>query len=121
MKITLGKLKTSEPALAKLSNSSLPYNLAYRFSKMLKIVSTELTELEELRKKLVEKYGADNGEGNLAVTNENLDNFIQELNPLLLEEVDLPFEKIKASLLPDTISITPIEVAQLEDFINFEE
>ena len=121
MKIALGKLKNSEQALVKLSNSSLPINLAYKISKMIKVVSSELTELEEHRKKLVEKYGEDNGEGSLIVPEHNIENFVQEINPLFQEEIDLPFEKIKAASIPDTISLTPIEVTQLEDFIDFEE
>lgn len=121
MKLTLGRLKSSEQALVKLSTSTLPINLAYKVSKILKSVSSELTDLEEHRKKLVEKYGRDNGEGSLVVSADNIDNFINELNPLLEEEIDLPFEKINASNLPNDLNFTPLEVTQLEDFINFEE
>lgn len=121
MKITLGRLKSSEQALVKLSTSTLPINLAYKVSKILKIVSAELTELEEHRKKLVEKYGQDNGEGSLLVSADNIENFINEINPLLEEEIDLPFEKIKSNALPNDLSFTPLEISQLEDFIDFED
>lgn len=121
MTITLGKLKNSEQALIKLSNSSLPIALSYKISKALKVISKELTDLEEFRAKLVQKYGTDNGEGNLVVSQENIDKFLEELNPLLQEEINLPFNQINASDLPPDLKLTPIEITHLEYFINFEE
>jgi hypothetical protein len=121
MKLALGRLKNSEQALIKLSTSTLPINIAYKVSKILKIVSSELTDLEEHRKKLVQKYGSENEDGNIIVENQNIDKFVEELNPLLLVEIELPFEKINASTLPNDLTVTPLEVTQLEDFINFEE
>lgn len=121
MKITLGKLKSSEQGLSKLSNSALPINLAFRISKLLKEVTKELIEIEEFRKKLVQKYGKDNGDGNISVEQENIDAFVQEFNVLLGDSIEIAFEQIKATELPPEIKLTPIEISQLEDFINFEE
>jgi single-stranded DNA-specific DHH superfamily exonuclease len=119
MKVTLEQLKNSEPSLVKLSNSVLPINLAYRISKALKVIASELTILEEQRKKLVTKYGAKNEEGNLVVTQENIQKFVEEFSQLLKEEVDIPFEPIDIDNIPaDDVKLTPVEISQLEMFIK---
>lgn len=120
MMLTLEKLKNSEQALVKLSNSVLPINLAYRISKALKVVALELTELEEQRKKLVQKYGKPDEEGSVAVTQENIESFLQEFQKLLSEEVEIPFEPISIDTIPDDVKFTPIEISQLDMFIKSE-
>lgn len=121
MKLSLAKLKNSEEVLIKLSKSELPVALAYKLAKVMKPISSELVELEDFRKKLVMKYGVQQEDGMITVPPENIEKFVEELNPLLNEEVDLPFEKINGSSLPETLTLTPLEITLLEDFINFEQ
>ena len=120
MTLTLGQLKNSEQALVTLSNCSLPIALAYRISKVLKVIGVELADLEEARQKLVQKYGEEN-EGTIVVSSENFDAFVEELNPLLLEEVILPFEPFSVDKLPETVTLTPIQMSQLSFFIKEED
>jgi hypothetical protein len=116
MKISLGKLKNSEEALTALSNCPLPIVLSYKISKALKVIASELTLLEESRKSLVQKYGVVEG-NDVIVSKENIDAFMKELNPLLMEEVDIPIEPIPIGSLPDNLSLTPIQISQLSYFI----
>jgi hypothetical protein len=116
MKLTLGQLKNSEAALVALSNCTLPINIAYRISKALKVIASELTNLEETRQKLVQKYGVEN-EGSVVVTEENLNMFVEELNPLLQEEIEIPLEPIKVESLPESVNLSPIQLSQLSFFI----
>jgi hypothetical protein len=117
MTLTLGQLKNSEPALVALSNCTLPIAIAYKISKALKVIASELTDLEEARQKLVQKYGVEN-EGNVVVTEENINAFVEELNPLLQEEVEIPFEPIPVESLPDSVNLTPLQLSQLSFFIT---
>jgi hypothetical protein len=117
MTLKLGQLKNSEQALVALSNCTLPIALAYRISKVLKVIASELSDLEEARQKLVQKYGVEQ-EGNVVVTNENIDAFVEEFNPLLSEEVEIPFEPFSVESLPETVSLTPMQLSQLSFFIK---
>jgi hypothetical protein len=117
MTLKLGQLKNSEQALVALSNCTLPIALAYRISKVLKVIVSELSDLEEARQKLVQKYGVEQ-EGNVVVTNENIDAFVEEFNPLLSEEVEIPFEPFSVESLPETVSLTPMQLSQLSFFIK---
>lgn len=117
MTVTLGQLKNSEQALVALSNCALPIALAYRVSKVLKIIGAELTDLEEARQKLVQKYGVEN-EGTISVSSDKFDVFIEEFNPLLLETVDIPFEPFSVNSLPETVTLTPLQISQLDFFIK---
>jgi hypothetical protein len=117
MTLKLGQLKNSEQALVALSNCTLPIALAYRISKVLKVIASELTDLEEARQKLVQKYGVEQ-DGNVVVTNDNIDAFVEEFNPLLSEDVELPFEPFSIESLPESVSLTPIQLSQLSFFIK---
>jgi hypothetical protein len=117
MTLKLGQLKNSEQALVALSNCTLPIALAYRISKVLKVIASELTDLEETRQKLVQKYGVEQ-DGNVVVTNDNIDAFVEEFNPLLSEDVELPFEPFSIESLPESVSLTPIQLSQLSFFIK---
>jgi len=43
------------------------------------------------------------------------------LNPLLLEDVILPFEPFSVDKLPETVTLTPIQMSQLSFFIKEED
>lgn len=121
MKIALGQLRTSEAALAKLSQEALPIMISYKLTKFLKAASKELAELEANRDKLVRQFGVEDSEqGRISVPQEKLEDFMKELEPLLLHEVDFEFEKIQAGTLPDTVKISPSDLILLEPFIQFE-
>jgi hypothetical protein len=83
----------------------------------LKVIASELTDLEETRQKLVQKYGVEQ-DGNVVVTNDNIDAFVEEFNPLLSEDVELPFEPFSIESLPESVSLTPIQLSQLSFFIK---
>jgi hypothetical protein len=119
MTLTLGQLKNSEQALVALSNCLLPIAIAYRISKVLKLIASELTNLEEARQKLVQKYGTEK-DGNIVVSDENIGAFVDEFNPLLSETVEIPFEPFSVDSLPETVNLTPLQLSQLTFFIKEE-
>ena len=48
-----------------------------------------------------------------------VEEYMQELKPLLEEEIEVRFTKIEASSIPDHVQITPEDVVCLEPFIEF--
>jgi hypothetical protein len=120
MRITLGQIKQAESALGTLTNQALPIQTAFRISRLIRQVVSEITDLEEHRKKLVEKFGmTDPNTGITTVTDENLPLFSEALRPLLETEVTLNFDKLGPKDLPESFNISSSDILQLEPFIDF--
>lgn len=116
MKVTLMQAKQAESVLAKILNQSvLEIHIAYRFSKLAKAVSPELTQLEEQRVALVKKLGTENEEGNLEVGADSMEEFLSQYNTLLKEEIELPFKKVQLKEL-NGLKLSPNELISIEPF-----
>ena len=119
MKFTIAQLKTAESALVALSKESLPAYIAVRISKFLGAAGKELNDFEQQRNALVVKWGKDNPEkGNSEVTEENMEAFKAEIEPILAKEVTFEWDKIRVSQLPPNLMLTPTQAAQLEPFLE---
>lgn len=126
--VKLEQLVNSTDALRGLSQKSLKARSAYAVSKILKAADTEMTNFNEARMELIKKYGEkdENGElkqdekGNVRVEPEFIQSFSDELKDLLDTEVEISANKISIGDLGD-VEFTPAEMAQLEDFIEFDE
>lgn len=118
IKLTIGKLKSIEESLGQLVNEKLPIKIAYRVSKLLPILQKEFKEAEDFRLKLINKYGTEGEDGNISVNPENMEQFITELNELYSEEISFEFEPISVEALPDDISLTALQLANLSDFFS---
>jgi hypothetical protein len=87
-----------------------------------------MSSFNETRMELIKKYGEkdENGElktdenGNVHIPDEALREFSNELQELLSTEVEINANKVKLDDL-GTVEFTPSEMAQLEDFIEFED
>jgi len=120
MKVTLGQIKGAESALGTLSNQALPIQTAYRISRLIKQVISEISDFEEHRKRLVEKFGTTDADtGIITVTEENIPLFSEALRPLLETEVTLNFDKLGPKDLPESFNISSSDILQLEPFIDF--
>ena len=120
MKVTLGQIKGAEQALGTLSNQALPIQTAYKISRLIKQVISEISDLEEHRKRLVEKFGTTDADtGIITVTEENIPLFSEALRPLLETEVTLNFDKLGAKDLPESFNISSSDILQLDPFIDF--
>ena len=120
MKVTLSQIKVAEQALVAISNQSLPIQTAYKISRLIKQVISEISDLEEYRKKLVEKFGTTDADtGITTVTEENMLLFSEALRPLLETAVTLNFDKLGPKDLPESFNISSSDILQLEPFIDF--
>lgn len=118
MKFRLAELKSMEPVLSKIMESTvLSIRVAYRFSKFLKTVAKELQTLEDTRQMLVKKYGEDDSDGNTKVKDASIQEFIDGLNDVLNEEVDISIEPVALDDL-GSLSLSPAEVMVIERLIQ---
>lgn len=119
MKFTINQLKASEEVLISLSKEKFPIVVAYRLSKFLKVAGDELNKFDTKRSALIEKYGTVSAEGVARVTPENMDKFKDEIEPILKEEVDIPFVKLQFEDLKN-VELTPTQAALLEYFVDIQ-
>ena len=126
--LTLEQLINTSDGLKALSEKKLKARCAFAVGKLLKLVDTELSTFNEARMALINKYGEkdENNEliaddkGNVHIPQEVLEDFNNELKDLLATNIELNTNKIKLTDMED-IEFTPIEIAQLDEYIDFEE
>ena len=126
--IKLEQLVNSTDGLKGLAQKSLRARPALAVAKILKAADAEMTTFNETRLNLIKKYGDkdENGEvkqdekGNVHIPNEALDDFTKELKEVLDTPIEINANKIKMSDV-ENVEFTPAEMAQLEDFIEFED
>lgn len=110
-------------ALGKLSKEALPLKIAFRLKGITKIVDTEYAKYEEVRKEALGKYGdkGDDGEiltdgnGNVKLSKDGMQNFMKELAELANMDIDVP--TIKLSELNDSIQLTLQDVEMLDGIL----
>ena len=126
--ITLEQLINSTDGLKGLSQKSLKARSAYAVSKIIKAADAEMTTFNETRMELIKKYGekGEDGEvksdenGNVRILPESLNDFNKELQELLKTPVEINANKIRMEDI-DNVEFTPAEMAQLDEFIEFDE
>ena len=125
MKVTLKEIVESQEAMRALSNKSLRGRVAFKVARLLKKLEAELTTFNDTRTKLIESYAKKDEEGNF-VTNdkneyqfdqENANKFVEEINKLLLEELDIDANPILVDEIEE-LDFTPAEMAALEPFMD---
>ena len=116
IKTTLGQLKQSEKAVAKLMNQETDIKTAYSLGRIVNKIGQELRDSESARIKLVEKHGTKDDKGQSVVPEENKKVFYEEYSKLLEVEVEMPFSKVSIESL-SKVSVTPAEMVQLDYLI----
>ena len=109
MKVSLGEVYMSTAVMNKLIEAPLSAKLSFRLARVMREMNDALKTLEEERTKLIKKFGKDNGDGSIAVTEENKNLFLEEFNTLLDEEIETSWDKIEPEVLGDT----PLSVADV--------
>lgn len=123
--VKINDLLNATDTLQELSRKSLKARLAFDVSRLLKAADVEVSQFNEARMKILQKYGEkdENGElvsdekGNCRIANENLTDFNNELNELIGAQVELNANKISIDAL-DNLDFTPVEMVALEPFIE---
>jgi hypothetical protein len=126
--ITLEQLVNSTEGLRELGQKTLKARPAYSVAKILKAAEAEMTSFNDTRMNLIKKYGEkkEDGElntdenGNVRIAPESLADFNKELQELLDTQVEINANKIRIEDIGD-VEFTPAEMAQLDDFIEFDD
>ena len=126
--VKLEELVNATEGLKGLSQKELKARCAYAVGKILKSADAEIQSFNETRMELIKKYGEkdENGElkteenGNVRIPPEQMEAFSRELRELLDTTVEISANKIKMDDIGD-VKFTPAEMAQLENFIEFDE
>jgi hypothetical protein len=114
--IRMSELREITGSLSKVLSQDLPIKQAYRMSKMAKAINSELKEFNEMREKLIRKYGERDEQGNISVK-EKANEFNEEFQPLLEEEIELSLIPIDLNEIQN-VKLSPIDIANLEPFLD---
>jgi len=126
IRVTLRDVLEGQEALQKLSNQQLPGRTAFRIGRLLKKLEDVLTSYNEVRTSLLEKYAKHKEDGSFEVNDKNeyifedVNVFIEEMNKLIMEEVEVEADPIDFKSIED-VSFTPVEITLLEPFVKFED
>lgn len=114
MTVKLFEIFNAKAALDSLFNSPMPAKLSYRIADIIDAVNPEFEKIEKIRQKLVEKHIE---EGEKQVT-KNLNEFSEEFNDLLQEEVEIDYEPtVSVEDLPDDLSMSPRQIRRIKMFL----
>ena len=101
-KVTVERIFKSQQSLNEILNSNLKASVAYKLSRIAAKVSGEMKVFDEQRRKLVEKYGETDDEGNTKVPESSREEFNKEINDMFKEEIDIDLSKISVEDLVDS-------------------
>ena len=89
---------------------------AYWFNRFVKKIGAAQEDWEEIRVKLIKKFGEEDDDGSTAVSKEHIPEFTKALNEIMAIEFELEnFKKIK---FPDGLKLSPIEIGLVEEVFD---
>ena len=120
MNIQLKRIIGAIGALGKLSATDLPLKTAYNVKKSIDLLQKEVDFFNQERKKLLEKYGAENEDGSFTLREDALLDAQRSMEELLAMEVapDIPAVFIP---LDDGIRLSANDIEALTPFVTFTE
>ena len=95
---------------------------SYRFNRFVKKLSTFGVDFEEVRTKLVKKYGEEDGEGNFSISvddTEKVKDFKTEFNELM--NIEFEIEGINKVKFPMGLKLSPKEMGLIEEVFDMSE
>lgn len=105
MELTLAQVYNAVSVAQKFSNMPIPIRLAFKLGVILDKFLPIYSQIEKQRNILIQKYG-ELKDSSYTLKEENKDVFIKELGSLLEEKINIYFEQIEASLIPEEIKLT---------------
>jgi len=114
----LSELVRAEPALAELANQKMKAKASFRLAKIVNQVSPHLESFRKIQGELLEKHGTKNGEGyTIEPESKSFKTYINEIETVLEEEVDVSIKKIPLNLLTSA-EMTAQEISSLNWLIE---
>lgn len=107
MKLNNGEIFASREPLQKLLGEKFPVKVSYGLAKMANKLNDQLKVIDDVRNGLIKTYGEPDPENSqnirVAPEGENFEKFVEEMNELFSQEVEVVFEKVK---LPEKVAAT---------------
>lgn len=104
MKVKIFKLVNSINSIKFLTEQIVPAKTSLKIARIFNRVSEELDLLEQTRQKLIKQYELDSQE---TITPEKTQAFQNDMNTLLQDELEIPFEQLcVAELGPINLSVS---------------
>lgn len=123
MKITVEQAVSITQVLTDNKDLKLPFLVSYRLNAIREAVAPIAKRFEDTKNKLIiEKYGEEDAEkkGTFKIKEDNLKDFIDDLNKVLLEEEEINVKNINVKDFGN-IEVNPIFTSALSMFIVDEE
>lgn len=111
MKLTNGEILNAKEPLTRLMEQKFPVKVSFGLARLSNKLQDPLKAIEDVRNGLIRTYGEKDPENsqNISVLPEskNFQKFIEEMNELLAQEVEVVFDKVK---LPEEVDGKPLEI-----------
>lgn len=125
IKVTVQQIIESQEAMRNLLDKQLKGRTAFQVARLIKKLENEISSYNDTRVKLIERYAMKNDDGTFVIndkneyqfTQENMNGFVQEMNKILAEDIEIDVNPIKLEEL-DNINFTVMEMTMLEPFIE---
>lgn len=111
IKLTLKEVVPMAESLDNIMNLPIPAKQSYRLGVLAKFIQERMSVYEKSRQNLVQKYG-EKTDNVIRVKSENINQFSEEMESLLSEEVQIDFQPISVSSLEE-VKISPKDMAIL--------
>ena len=125
--VKLQDIMESQEVMRTLSNKQLRGRTAFKVARLLKKLEAELTTFNETRVKIIEQYAKKDENGEFITNEKNeyqfdpeqANKFVEEINKLLSEEIQVDANPILLSEIED-LDFSPAEIVALEPFMEEE-
>ncbi len=119
MKLRNGEIFSAKEPLSKLMEHKFPVKTSYGLAKLAQKLNPQLQIIDDVRNGLIKTYGKES-KGNPQETrvdpaDESFPKFVEEMNELLAQEVEIVFDKVK---LPEDLEVEPSILILLDKFIE---
>lgn len=113
----LKELRMISNSIGKVITADIPNEkIRYRLSKLAKIFSNEITDLEKERQRLIKQFGEEDAKGNLKVKPEHEDEFNKRFDDLQSESVEVSYIAVDLSGL--NLGLNALDMLNLEPFLD---
>lgn len=127
MKVSINEILNAINVVRVLSNTPMKAKTAYKIAKLINIIDKEYNTFQDVRNNVIKKYGVYDENGNLKIDDNNnyvikpeyQDDFANELNELLKEQVDINISPLEMNDFEEH-TFTPNEMGVLAPFITEE-
>jgi hypothetical protein len=117
VEFSLGEILNLKDTLQKLFEAKLPIKISYRLSRFLVRVNDEYENFEKKRLELFKRYGEENDQQQMVISNENIDSFSTEMQDLMAEPILVKMVKINIEDLDGKVDLSPIDIARLDKLL----